>query len=195
VVLAVPAFVAAPLIRPHHARLADLLSSIEHASVTLVTMRFSADRLGPLPPGSGMLMARAGGGMVTACTWVTAKWPEPAHEGELLVRVSLGRHGDERPRSLDDDGLVRRACQELRAPMAIRAWPEEAMVARFDDAFPQYGVGHVALVGAVEREAARLGGVALAGAALQGVGVPACIASGRRAGRAVTGHLEQTVGR
>jgi oxygen-dependent protoporphyrinogen oxidase len=195
IVLAVPTFVAAPLLRPHRPHLADLLSSIEHASVTLVTMRFAAGDVGPLPPGSGLLMPRTAGGMVTACTWVTAKWPELVRADELLVRVSLGRHGDDRHRSLDDDAVVRQACEELRIPMAITRWPQEAMVARFEDAFPQYTVGHVALVAAMEHEAARVGGLALAGAALQGVGMPACIASGKRAGRAVTGHLEQTVWR
>jgi oxygen-dependent protoporphyrinogen oxidase len=191
VVVATPAFVTARLVHGQSARLAELLSEIAYASVTLVTMRFDERDVGPLPPGSGMLVPRVGGPMVTACTWMSAKWPELARRGEVLVRASLGRHGDRRPDDLDDDAVVRQACDELRAPMALSAPPAETMVVRFADAFPQYRVGHLALVAAMEREAARLGGLALAGSALQGVGVPACIASGRRAARSVTGHLEQ----
>ena len=195
VVLAVPAFVGARIVRRIRPHLANLLSSIEHASVTLVTMGFADIALGDLPPGSGMLVPRTEDGMVTACTWMSAKWPALARPGEVLVRVSMGRHGDERPQSLDDDALVRQACRELAGPMAVTGLPTQSMVARFPDAFPQYGVGHLALVAEVEHDAARLGGLALAGAALQGVGIPACIASGRRAAKAVTGQLEQTVWR
>ena len=195
VVLATPAFATARLVRHESPGLCELLSSIDHASVTLVTMRFDERAIGPLPPGSGMLVPRTGGGMVTACTWLSAKWPELARPGEVLVRVSLGRYGDSRADELDDDAVVERACGELAGPMAISAPPGEAMVVRFAGAFPQYRVGHLGLVAAMEREAAQLGGLALAGSALQGVGIPACIASGRRAARSVSGHLEQTARR
>jgi oxygen-dependent protoporphyrinogen oxidase len=192
VVLATPAFVTARLVGGVAPRLAERLSGVAYASVTLVTMRFRQQDLGPLPPGSGLLVPRTSGGMVTACTWLSAKWPELARPGEVLVRVSFGRYGDSRADALGDDAVVEQACRELAVPMAISAPPAEAMVVRFADAFPQYRVGHLALVADMERAAARLGGLALAGSFLQGVGVPACVASGRRAARSVSGHLEQT---
>ena len=63
------------------------------------------------------------------------------------------------------------------------------MVTRWDRAFPQYRVGHLIRVAQVEEEVAGLGGLAVAGAALRGVGIPACIGSGRSAARLVLGSL------
>jgi protoporphyrinogen/coproporphyrinogen III oxidase len=195
VVLTAPAPLSAGLVRPHSPLLAGLLESIDYASVTLLTLRFAAADVGTLPEGSGFLVPRRDGGLVTACTWMSSKWPELARPDDVLVRASLGRHGDDRPADLDDAALVERATAELTPAMALAGAPTEALVTRFGGAFPQYRVGHLAKVAAMEQEAARLGGLALAGSALQGVGIPACIASGRRAGRAVAGQLEATAWR
>ncbi|MDE3085378.1 MAG: protoporphyrinogen oxidase [Acidobacteriota bacterium] len=190
VVLAVPAPRAAALVAPHDAGLAELLGALSYASVTLVTLRFATGDVPPLPPGTGYLVPRTGGAMVTACTWMSAKWPELARPGDVLVRASLGRFGDDRALAMDDDALVGRAVAELTPALGLRGGPTDAMVARFPLAFPQYTVGHLDRVAAMEQAAGRLGGLALAGAALRGVGIPACIASGRRAARSVVGHLE-----
>lgn len=190
VVLAVPAPTAAMLVAPHSSPLADLLGSVPYASVTLITMRFTG-AVPELPPGSGFLVPRTSGGLVTACTWLSAKWPHLSRPGELLVRVSMGRFGDDRPAALDDDELTRRAAGELSPAMGLSSAPEEAIVTRFDDAFPQYAVGHLRKVAAIQQAAAGLGGVAMAGAALHGVGIPACVASGRQAARAVLSRLEE----
>ena len=56
---------------------------------------------------------------------------------------------------------------------------------RYADAFPQYRVHHLLRTAGVEAAVARLGGVAVAGAAYHGVGIPACIASGRAAAHAL----------
>ncbi len=72
--------------------------------------------------------------------------------------------------------------------LGLRSAPTEAVVTRWVGAFPQYAVGHVQRVTAIEDAVSRLPGAALAGAAYHGVGIPACIASGRRAARAVLGR-------
>jgi protoporphyrinogen/coproporphyrinogen III oxidase len=59
--------------------------------------------------------------------------------------------------------------------------PAEAVVVRFADAFPQYRVHHLLRTAGVESALARLGGISVAGSAYHGVGIPACIASGRAA--------------
>ncbi|MHB8329667.1 MAG: FAD-dependent oxidoreductase, partial [Acidimicrobiales bacterium] len=140
--------------------------------------------------GTGFLVPRTGGALLTACTWTTSKWPEMARHGDVLVRVSAGRYGDDRVQSMDDADIVRRAVDELRPALALRGEPLETLVTRWPDAFPQYAVGHVERVEAMETAAAALPALALAGAALRGVGIPACIDSGRRAARAVLGQLE-----
>jgi len=189
IVVAVPAPAAAGLLRPLDAALADGLDAVSYASVVLVTMRFAEDAAPHPRDGSGFLVPRESGRdpgpLVTACTWLSSKWPELRRDGELLLRVSVGRDGDVRHATLDDDALVERCVAELGVMMGVRGSPVETLVTRWPSAFPQYQVGHPARVAAIESAAARLPSCALAGAALHGVGIPACIGSGRRAGRAV----------
>jgi oxygen-dependent protoporphyrinogen oxidase len=189
VVVALPAPAAAGLLRPHDAALADALDEVTYASVALITMRFSDDTISRPLDGSGFLVPRGEGDepdpLITACTWLTSKWPELERHGDVLLRVSVGRHGDDRFESLDDDELVARSVNELTMMMGVRGSPLEAVVTRWPQAFPQYAVGHLSRVAAIEAAACRLPPVALAGAVLHGVGIPACIGSGRRAGRAV----------
>ena len=189
VVLAVSASVAAGLLRPLHAPTAGFLAGVRSSSVALATLRFAAGDVGVPLDGTGCLVARHQDTLLTACTWMTSKWPHLAVPGDVLVRVSAGRAGDERVGALDDAAYVARATEELAPVLALRAGPEESVVTRFADAFPQYEVGHLHHVEAAEQAVAGLGGLALAGAILRGVGIPACIASGRRAARAVLGPL------
>ena len=96
-----------------------------------------------------------------------------------MVRASTGRWGDDGALSLDDADLVSRLLTDLERTMAITGAPSEVRVNRWPTSFPQYAPGHLERVDAVER--ALPDGIALAGAALRGVGVPACIRSGREA--------------
>jgi protoporphyrinogen/coproporphyrinogen III oxidase len=192
-VIAVPTPVAARLLRPHDDEAAGLLGNIAYASVTLVTFRVPIDALSAPLAGTGFLVprhsvARRGhdGWAVTACTYLSEKWPHLAIEGEVLLRASVGRFGDERADSWSDIELVERIWDELGALMGVTGAPLESMVARWPQAFPQYRVHHLMRTAGIEVAMVRLGGIAVAGAAYRGVGIPACIASGRAAARAVT---------
>ena len=118
---------------------------------------------------------------MTACSWASSKWPEVAAPGTVVVRVSAGRAGDGRAVALDDDLLVARLHQELAAAMDITGEPLARHVTRWIDAFPQYLPGHADVVAAIE--AGLPDGLEVAGAAYRGVGIPACIGSGRAAAR------------
>jgi oxygen-dependent protoporphyrinogen oxidase len=194
VLLAVPAGAAAKLVGDVDPELAGLLGAIAYSSVALVTMRFAATSVGAPLEGTGFLVPRTGGALLTACTWLSSKWPHLSRPDDVLVRVSAGRFGDERPSTMDDDALVDRAVSELAPVLGLSGRPLAHRVARFDDAFPQYEVGHVERVAAIERAGARCG-LAVAGAALRGVGIPACIASGRQAARQVLDRLDIPVRR
>jgi len=184
-VVAVPARAASVLLAGVDDRLAGLVGGVPSASVVVVTLQVDAGALpGPLR-GTGFLVPAIGGGIVTACTFLTTKWPHLALGGDVLVRASAGRAGDDRASSLDDEKLVEVVCGELAKMIGQFGEPRRAVVTRFGDAFPQYLVGHVASVSAIEAAAERLPAFALAGAAYHGVGVPACIGSGRKAARLV----------
>jgi oxygen-dependent protoporphyrinogen oxidase len=189
VVMALPAPAMAGLLVPSDKVLGGLLASIAYADVTLVTLRFAADDVDDLFDGTGFLVPAVLGLLVTACTWLSTKWPHLARPGEVLVRASTGRFGDTRHAQLSDDELVAAVVAELTPIIGLRGPPLEAVVTRWPEAFAQYAVGHLELVASVEARAARLGGLSLAGAALHGVGIPACIGSGRRAAVSVADAL------
>jgi protoporphyrinogen/coproporphyrinogen III oxidase len=193
VILAVPAPVACTLLRPHDDEAAGLLAHIDYASVTLVTFRARAEAFSAPLVGTGFLVPRrsptpAGGEpwAVTACTYLSQKWPHVATEGEVLLRASVGRFGDDRAGSWSDGEIVERVWDELGLLLGHTEDPLASMVARWPGSFPQYRVHHPLRTAGIEGAVARLGGVAVAGAAYRGVGIPACIASGRAAARSIS---------
>ena len=181
VVVAAPAGIASGLLRKHDPSLAGLLDGVPYASVTLVTVRFPRGAVGSPLEGSGFLVPASKGGLLTACTWLSSKWPELDRPDDVLVRASMGRYGDDRSAEMSDAEVVEHTLRELHQMLDLRGEPLETVVTRWPGAFPQYLVGHLERVQAIEERAARHRGLALAGAALHGVGVPACIGSGRRA--------------
>ena len=191
VVLATPAPATATLLRPHDDEVAGLLDAIDYASVVVVTFRVGADDIPTTRHGTGFLVPRRtprkGGEpwAVTAGTYLDRKWPHLERSDEALLRASLGRVDDTRARDWDDAEVITRAWDDVGLLAGVRGQPIEARVTRYVNAFPQYRVHHLLRTAGVESALARLGGVAVAGAAYRGVGIPACIASGRAAARSL----------
>jgi oxygen-dependent protoporphyrinogen oxidase len=190
VVLAIPAPGAGALLEPHAAVAAELLRSVAYASVAVITLAFPRTALPRPLEGTGFLVPRGStidgkAALMTGCTYLSEKWPHLDRPDDVLLRMSVGRFGDERARALDDQELIRVAVAELSSLLRLSGPNSESTVTRWDHAFPQYRVGHLIKVAMIEDEVASLGAVAVAGAHLQGVGIPACIGSGRTAARAV----------
>lgn len=184
VVLALPAAPAARLLREVAPAAAAELTAIEYAGVALVTLAFDGGP--PLPPLSGYLVPAGERRPVKAVTAMTVKWPSLAARagGLTVLRCSFGRYGEAATLQRDDVALVADARAELAARFGLGGAPVATRVTRWGGALPQYAVGHLDRVARVR--AAVPAGLALAGAAYDGVGVPACLASGRRAAAAVT---------
>lgn len=153
--------------------LAAELDAIAHASVVTVTLAYPEAALARPLDGSGFLVPRVDGRLMTACTWTSTKWPGSKPEGLVLLRPSAGRIGDERALDLDGATLVDRLHAELVEALGLRERPVEWRVTRWRSAFPQYDVGHQGRVARIED--ALPPGVILAGAPYRGVGVAACI--------------------
>jgi protoporphyrinogen/coproporphyrinogen III oxidase len=182
VVLAVQAPVAGRLLAASAPAAAAELSGVEYASMAIATFAFPKAALGGVePPGSGFLVPPVEGRAVKAATFSTAKWPwlaEAAPE-TFVVRASLGRHGEERDLERDDSELAKAALADLADIAGLTAAPAGVHIQRWIEALPQYAVGHVDRVTRIR--AALPADVAVAGAAYDGVGIPACVASARRA--------------
>ncbi|MCZ3385453.1 MAG: protoporphyrinogen oxidase [Actinomycetia bacterium] len=181
VVVAVPAFAAATLLGSVAPRAAAVASGLQYASVALVTVVFDAGDVTALPAGTGFLVPPMTGRLTKAATFVSRKWRwvhDLAPDREVL-RFSVGRHGDPRGLDLADAELVSAVLDEVRELLGIVGDPRAALVTRWERSLPQFNVEHRARV-ALARETLPAG-IALAGAGWDGVGIPACIASGREA--------------
>ena len=188
VVFAVPAKPAARLLAGVAADAAEAVAGLDYASVALAALALPPGT--PLPELSGFLVPPGEGTLVKAVTFVSRKWPHlAAAGGPVIVRASLGRAGEEQRLQFDDAVLLERARAELgdliggALPPPVAAW-----VQRWGGSLPQYAPGHRDRIAAAR--AALPPGLALAGAAFDGVGIPACVASGERAAEDVSKTLE-----
>jgi len=183
-IVATPALVTAGLVAVASPAAAAELRSIDHASVTVTVLAYSASAFPEPPDGSGFLVPQSDGHLMTACSFASSKWPHWAEPGEVVLRVSAGRFGDERALEMKDIELVQNLHNELVEVLHLTEAPMRARVTRWVDAFPQYRVGHLERVARMEAALRRdLPGVEVVGAAYRGLGITTCIAQGRAAAR------------
>jgi protoporphyrinogen/coproporphyrinogen III oxidase len=192
VVLAAPAPAAADLLRAEAPQAAAELATVDYADMALVTMAFRRGDLGGADlTGSGFLVPPVDGRTIKASTFSSRKWGWlAAADPELLVlRTSVGRYGDTADLDRDDADLVRLSRADLAAAVGLTATPVATQVTRWHGGLPQYPVGHTARVSRIRTEIAKLPGLALCGAVYDGVGIPACVASARRATKGLLDHV------
>ncbi|MFC0863537.1 protoporphyrinogen oxidase [Sphaerimonospora cavernae] len=191
VILAVPARPASRLLAREAPRAAAELARIEYSSMAVVTLAYPGAAFPQAPRGSGYLVPAVEGRPVKAATFVTTKWPHLAEADRdlVIVRCSLGRLGEEAVLQRDDAELVALAMNEMTEIMGARGLPADTRVTRWGGALPQYDVGHLDRVARARAAVAAQPGLALCGAAYDGVGIPACAATGRTAAARVLEHL------
>jgi oxygen-dependent protoporphyrinogen oxidase len=179
VILAVPAPVAASLLRDINFDLAKELWQIQYSSSAAVVMAY--DRPIKLPPGHGFLIPRTEGRNMLACTFVHRKFPFRAPEGGALLRcfVSSSRVPELKMRT--DHWLLSTMHQEIREILAVYDTPSFAHIYRWDCALPQYAIGHPERVAKVEGFLNGMPGLRIIGNSFHGVGIPDCINSGKEA--------------
>ncbi|GIP20990.1 protoporphyrinogen oxidase [Paenibacillus sp. J22TS3] len=180
IVMALPAYACGRLLEPFSA--ADVFDSIPYVSVANVALGYRAEELQHDLKGSGFVIPRTEGRMMTACTWTSSKWLHTAPKGKVLLRAYIGRAGAEASATMDDRETVARVREELKEIMGITAKPELAVVSRLPESMPQYRVGHKERIGHL-REAleSRYPGVLICGSGYDGVGIPDCIQHGKAA--------------
>ena len=188
VVLATPAFEAAPLLRGIDATLSSVVGEIEYASTVTISVVLRSASVGTLPRGTGYIVPRAEGRSVLACTFSSAKFADRAPADRTVFRFFLGGAGRGDFADRPDDELLRAVRSELRGVLGVTAAPELVRINRLPRAMPQYTVGHLARMATIDTRLAALPVIALAGAGYRGVGIPDCIRSGAAAAdRVLTG--------
>jgi protoporphyrinogen/coproporphyrinogen III oxidase len=189
VILATPAAPTARLLKDAAPAAAARLEEIPYASMAIITLAYRADDF-PAQQRSGYLVPAVDGRAVKAATFSTVKWPHlTRHAPVHVVRCSVGRIGETALLQRDDGDLAALAAAELAGATGITARSVARRVTRWGGALPQYNVGHLDRVGAIRDAVAAQPGLAVAGAAYDGVGIPACVATAKAATRQVLAYL------
>jgi protoporphyrinogen/coproporphyrinogen III oxidase len=185
VLIATPANVAGTLLDGVDRGLARNLLDITYSSSITVTLGYYKQQLAGLPPGFGFLVPRSEGTRMLACTFVHNKFPHRAPQDKGILRCFLGGARDEAVLGLSDDDILETVHRELRDIVKLDARPIFSRVYRWRGAMAQYEPGHIARVRRIEKRASEIPGLALAGNAYHGIGVPDCIRSGMEAANAL----------
>jgi oxygen-dependent protoporphyrinogen oxidase len=193
VVLALPAAPAARLLTDLAPTAAAELAAIDYASMAIVTFAFRAVDVAVLgTETSGFLVPPIEGRTIKASTFSFAKWDwvraagSDVGGGLLLLRTSLGRHREEAVLQAADEELVAASLADLRDATGLGATPVATHVQRWGGGLPQYAVGHLDRVARIRDSVADVPGLVVCGAAYDGVGIPAVIASAHRAAAEVS---------
>ena len=201
VILAVPARPAARLLTgvPGTSAAVTAFGEISYASMAIVTLAYPRSAF----PGAGLaalgwsgyLVPAVDGRAVKAVTFSSVKWPHladvtaPGAEPLEVVRCSVGRIGEEALVQRADEDLAAVAAAELAAATGVRGAPAAHRITRWGGALPQYTIGHLDRVARIRAAVATQPGLAVCGAAYEGVGIPACVATARAAASQVTEFL------
>lgn len=184
VVLTTPAPDTAELLAVDCPAASQELAAMTHSACALVTLVYRAEDVPTELDASGFLVPRSEGLFLTAASWGSSKWAHWNDGRHVVLRVSAGRTGDERQAGMDDASLVAALREDLATTMGITAAPVGTRVARWALGFTQYTVGHLERVDRIDAALADgCPGLAVAGAAYRGLGLPACIRQGREAAR------------
>lgn len=191
VILAIPATAARGILATVAPSAASGLGDLTTASVATVVLAFSRGAVQVLPAfrSTGMLVPSGSGRLLKAATFLSSKWPHLAGSEHFLVRMSAGRAGSSALADLDDEQVVRALRSDLAAATGLRAEPIVSHVQRWNNALPQLEVGHLERIATIRRDLQHLPGVVLAGAAYEGLGIAACVASGSSAAERINVHL------
>ena len=189
VILAAPAWAAAQMLAGFDPQLADSLGAIPYASTATVSLAYRQADLPRALDGYGYVIPRRAGRRALACTWTSTKFPHRAPEGYALIRVFVGRAGQEAEIPWNESDLLALAREELALTLGVKA---EALVERvfmWEKAMPQYNLGHPALLKRIEAAVEQHPGLALAGNGYHGIGIPDCIHSAELAvGKVLAGE-------
>ena len=179
IILATPAYVSGTLLASVAPSLASDLQSIPYASTATVSMAYRQSDLPRPLDGYGYVIPRREGRKALACTWTSTKFPHRAPEGYALIRVFVGRAGQDIP--WNENELLTLAREELQLTLGITVGPLLSRVFMWDRAMPQYNLGHPEILKRIDAELVRYPGLALAGNGYRGIGIPDCIHSGELA--------------
>jgi oxygen-dependent protoporphyrinogen oxidase len=185
-IVATPAWAAADLLEGiAPAAAADLLG-IPYASTAVILLVYPEGTQPSLPAGTGFVVPR-GRAPMTACTWLSSKWPHQDFGTRAVVRCYVGSAGDDDVVDASDEDLVAGCERHLAALLPLPEHAAQTVVVRWHRGMPQYEVGHLERVARIRSSLPA--GIFVTGSAYDGVGIPDCVRGARGAAERVAEHL------
>jgi len=181
VCLAVPAYIAASLINEINEELAQKLRQIKYASTATINFGYKRAAIKHPLNGFGFVVPFVEKRSLIACTFSSVKFSGRAPDGQVLLRAFAGGALQREVFALDESEMSKRVEVDLRELLGIREDPRFIEMAKWERSMPQYEVGHLERVGEIEALVNRTPGLALAGNAYRGAGIPDCVRSGEAA--------------
>ncbi len=185
VILALPAPAAAKLVAGASPELATALGRIAYAGVAVVSTGYRRDQVGHPLEGFGFVVPTKERRSILAASFSSVKFAGRAPQEHVLIRSFLGGACQAELAELADQPLGELVRRELGELIGARGMPVVCDIARWPASMPQYHLGHIELVESIQRLAAGLPDLALAGNAYHGVGIAQCIHSGQAAAERV----------
>jgi oxygen-dependent protoporphyrinogen oxidase len=185
VILATQASISARLLAGVDRDLAADLAGIEYTGAVVVSMAFDRRQIRHPLDGFGFVVPAIERRRILSASFSSVKFPGRAPADHVLIRTFVGGACQRELCDLPDDELERLVSEELGDLLGISGRPNWTTIARWSNSMPQYHVGHLDRIARIEARVAAIPGLALAGSAYRGVGIPHAIHSGERAVEAV----------
>jgi protoporphyrinogen/coproporphyrinogen III oxidase len=179
--LALPGYVSAQLLTNVNQKLAAQLNEIKYASTATINFAYRRDAIQHPLDGFGFVVPFVEKRSLIACTFSNVKFPGRAPSDHVLLRAFAGGALQPEMFALEESEMLMRVENDLRELLAITGKPLFAEVSKWQNSMPQYEVGHLDRVAALENSVRELPGLTLAGNAYRGAGIPDCIRSGETA--------------
>jgi oxygen-dependent protoporphyrinogen oxidase len=193
VILAVPAYVAASLLRSFDTTLAELCDTMPYASTATVAFGYRREQVQHPLSGSGFVVPQKERNPLLAGTWVSSKWPHRAPRGDVLLRGFLGGGRDPQRLNYSDPELIETARHALSDVLQISGNPLFTRLYRWTRQSPQYEVGHLERLAEIERRLARVPGLYVAGSGFRAIGIPDCVADGRTTAKTAAAFIASKI--
>ena len=193
VVVATPAYATSALLRERDEEIARLAGEVPYASAATVVLAFERRHVRDPLVGSGFVVPRVESTGILAASWLSSKWPGRAPEDRVLMRTFIGGARDPQALERSDAELIATSLAALRPLLGIEHEPLLTRVYRWDRGNAQHEVGHLDRMAAIDRALTRHPGLFLTGSGFRGVGIPDCVADGRRTAAAAAAFLKSAI--
>ncbi len=191
VIVAAPAWVAAPLLKPIDPEMAGLIQQVRYVSSATVAIGLRRDQVGHPLRGTGFVVPKTERHVVMAASWVSSKWPHRAPQGHVLLRGFVGGVHDPAIVDQNDAAIGSAVFDELRGMLQITGEPRLTRVYRWRRASAQHEVGHLERMAEIDRRLSAYPGLYVTGSGFRGTGIPDCVFDGRATARQAAAFLEK----